>query len=879
MPLTGGAKLGPYEIKSALAKGGMGEVYSAIDTRLDRVVAIKVLTGDLTENQEAKRRFEREARAISALSHPNICALYDVGHQDGIDYLVMEFLEGETLANRLTRGPLTTAHVLKYGIEICEGLERAHHSGIVHRDLKPGNIMLTKSAAKLMDFGLAKTFVKDPASSVTLPLSALVGNHPVTTQGTVIGTFHYLSPEQAEGKGADARSDIFSYGAVLYEMATGRRAFEGQTAASVIAAVLNRDPPHVSTVQPQSPVALDRVVQVCLAKDPDERFQSVHDVKLQLKWISESGPEACLHGAVALKRRNREMLAWALAAGFAVLGATFGLWTYRHQAPVGADAVLASIPPPPDTHFLGAGPSEGPAVVSPDGSKLAFTAVDHNGQIQTWTRSLQANDPKPVPGAEDGMRPFWSPDSRSLGFFAGGSLKTVDLTTGNVMTLAVGVGPGAWSPGGVILFRPNRQSEYFRISASGNDAVSLGKMGPNDFYQVGPAFLPDGEHFLIVIGEKKTEHQRVELRSLQSSASKLVLEDASFPTYSDGFLLFLRNARVMVQQFDPNSGKVSGTAAPIAHAITYSIGGHSVLAFQYTPTQGRLEWFDLQGNPAGVIGEAADYEAPRISPDGKRVSVGVYGSAFDLWSIPATGGVPTRMTFGPGYKTPGVWSPDARYVAYCKYESAGKISLVRKPSDGTGAEETLLTFGPDIALVLPQDWSPDGHYISYHTRISAPEFRQTLWILPLLGNRRPFKVTSLQARLTGGNFSPDGHWLAYSSDETGQHELYVVPFPGSGEKFQISHGGGWGARWDKKGELFYQSTGNQLMKADLILGAQSPQVKSLGRLFGLNLAYYSTFQMFDVPLNGHRILVLTPARPESAYINLLINWRALLSKK
>ena len=434
MALTSGTRLGPYEVESPLGAGGMGEVYRALDTRLNRTVAIKILPAHLSDNSDAQQRFEREARAISSLNHPNICTLYDVGHQSGTDYLVMEYLEGETLADRLRKGPLRLDQLLKYGIEICEGLEQAHRTGVVHRDLKPSNVMLTKAGAKLMDFGLAKAVepALPPASSLTMTVSTPAGSHPLTAQGSIVGTFQYMSPEQVEGKEADGRSDIFALGAVLYEMATGKRAFEGKTTASVIAAVLERDPPPVSSVQPMSPPPLDRIVKTCIAKDPEERFQNVHDVKLQLKWIAEGGSQAGVPAPVASRRKNREKLAWSLMCGFAILAAVVALWTYLHPRPAGAGPVLAFIPPPPDTRFLAFGFGSGPAVVSPDETRLAFTAIDHDGSIKLWTRSLKASDATAIPGTDGAASPFWSPDGRSLGFFAGGKLKTVELNGGNV---------------------------------------------------------------------------------------------------------------------------------------------------------------------------------------------------------------------------------------------------------------------------------------------------------------------------------------------------------------------------------------------------------------------------------------------------------------
>src|SRR5579864_245110 len=522
MALAPGARLGPYEIQSPLGAGGMGEVYRAKDTRLDRTVAVKILPSHLSDNPEARQRFEREARTISSLNHPNICTLHDVGHQEGTDFLVMEYLEGETLGARLTKGPLSPEQVLKYGIEICEGLERAHKSGVIHRDLKPGNIMLTKSGAKLMDFGLAKATPahEPPVSSLTMTISGPSADQPLTVQGTVVGTFQYMSPEQVEGKEADARSDIFALGAVLYEMATGKRAFEGKTTASVIAAVLERDPPPVSTVRPMAPPALDRVVKTCLAKDPDERFQNVHDVKLQLKWIAESGSPAGAPVSTAARRTNREKLAWSLVCAFVMLAVIFALWTYLRPRSAGPGPILAFVPPPTDTRLLAFGFGSGPAVVSPDETKLAFSAIDQNGAIKLWTRSLRASDATAVPGTDGAAAPFWSPDSRSLGFFAGGKLKTVELNGGNLQVLADSSArsTSAWAPDGTILFKPASNSPLFRISAAGGKAVQFAVLGANDYSDYNPAILPDGNHVLVIVVDKK-QRRRVELRSLTDRKS------------------------------------------------------------------------------------------------------------------------------------------------------------------------------------------------------------------------------------------------------------------------------------------------------------------------------------------------------------------------
>jgi len=881
MSLSAGAMLGPYEIQSPLGSGGMGEVYRARDIRLDRFVAIKILTEHLSENREAKLRFDREARAISSLNHPNICTLHDVGHQNGTDYLVMEYLEGETLASRLKKGPLPIDLVLKYGIEICKGLEKAHKSGVIHRDLKPGNIMLTKSGTKLMDFGLAKSNVfavsAPVASATTISMSA---DGPLTGEGTIMGTVQYMSPEQVEGKEAGQASDIFALGTVLYEMATGKHAFEGKTRASVIAAVLEKNPPPVSTLRAMSPQALDRVVKTCLAKNPDERFQSVHDVKLQLQWVAEGGLPTSV--PVGARRKNREKVAWSLASGFAILAASFALWTYFHPASSGAGAVLAFVPPPTDTRFLAFGFGSGPAVISPDETKLAFAAIDQNGAIKLWTRSLKASDATAIPGTDVVASPFWSPDGRSLGFFAGGKLKTVELGGGNLQILAdsSSPGPAAWAPDGTILFKPTLSSPLFRVPAAGGKVVPFAVLGANDYSDESPAILPDGNHILLVVIDNRRQ-KHIEIKSLTSSETKLVLDDADQPAYSNGFLLFRRKEKIFAQLLDPGSGKLSGVATPLTDADWYSVAGPSVLAFQSISRETRLQWFDLYGNSVGTLRQIAFHLSPKISPDGKQILF-LAGDpqnpdATDLWSLPAAGGVSRRVTFETGRRAWSVWSPDGKYIAYSAAASDGRISIVRKPSDGSGAEETLLTLGPEITIASVVDWSPDGRYLSY-SALNANQGRMATWILPLFGDRKPFEPAPVNGgNQYDGNFSPDGHWFAYFSNETGQPEVYVVPFPGPGGKYQISRGGGWIVRWDKKGELFFLSIGNQLMKAELNLGAQSLQVKSLRPLFQVNLAE-TPAPMFDVTADGQRVLAVTPARAESSSASLLLNWPALLHK-
>ncbi|HTT23312.1 MAG TPA: protein kinase [Candidatus Sulfotelmatobacter sp.] len=530
MTLMSGTKLGPYEILTPLGAGGMGEVYRARDTRLDRIVAIKILPSHLSDNPEAQQRLEREARAISSLNHPNVCTLFDVGHQNGIDFLVMEFLDGETLGDRLSKGALPHEKLLKYSEEICAGLERAHKSGVVHRDLKPSNIMLTKTGVKLMDFGLAKSTSAPELHppSVTASLKAHGPDQPLTAEGALVGTFQYMSPEQVEGKEADARSDIFALGAVLYEMATGKRAFEGKTTASVIAAVMTSEPQPVSTIQPLSPPALDRVIRTCLAKDPDERYQNVHDVKLQLKWIAESGSQAGAPSALSLRRKSREHLAWGLAIASAVpLLLTF--IHFRNSAPE-AHAMRFIVPPPDNASYVVLA-TYGSPQLSPDGRNIAFVASS-GGVAQLRIRPLASFNSYVLPGTDGADGVFWSPDGRNLGFFAQGKLKKVAVTGGPVVTVSdVGEARGgSWNRQDVIIFG-KFPGEVYRVSASGGEPQQVTRldMSHHETTQRWPYFLPDGNHFLYLAGASgsASDENVIKISSLDGKTDHVLFHASS----------------------------------------------------------------------------------------------------------------------------------------------------------------------------------------------------------------------------------------------------------------------------------------------------------------------------------------------------------------
>jgi eukaryotic-like serine/threonine-protein kinase len=823
MVLSTGTKLGAYEIESPLGAGGMGEVYRARDTRLDRTVAIKVLPGHLSESPEAKERFEREARSISALSHPHICTLYDIGHQNGVDYLVMEFLEGETLAERLKKGALPLRKTLNIGVDVCDALELAHTHGIVHRDLKPGNIMLTATGAKLMDFGLAKAVgvpSKAAAGAGAAPPSftaaTAVGSSPIsplTTAGTVIGTVQYMSPEQIEGKEVDARSDIFSLGSVLYEMASGKRAFDGKSQISLASAILEKDPEPISAIKPMIPAAFEHAVTTCLQKEPDQRYQTAHDLKLHLQWIATSSSSTAIAAMPRRAARKHERLWWALAFVIALgLGITIGALINRAGPP--APMMRTVINPPDGTTLNLTGDSAGPPVLSPDGSMLAFTAAKSDGSTAIWVRPIDSLEARLLPGSENATFPFWSPDSRSLGFFADGKLKTVDLN-GSVQVVAdapFGRG-GAWGADGVILFSPDTQAPLVRVNAGGGTPVAVTKIDTTQHTSHRwPFFLPDGKHFLyLAINHDPASWGKDMLfyASVDGRENRPLFHTQANAIYAGGLLLFARNDQLMAQRFDPASGKLSGEAAVVAkgimndlttwHMDASAFGDGLLVLGNGGSGDWQLVWVDRNGKEVSTIADKlTNLQAAVISPQGDRIAMEIDTGQDDIWVLDLARGVRTRLTFGPTANANPVWSPDGKWIAFVS-DRNGHAELRRKAADGSGPEELLLS---DEQILVPTDWSRDGKYLIYSR---GPVGGSDIWALPLEGDRKPFLLVSHVANssVLFGQLSPDGRWLTYTSTESGAPEVYVAAFRGQG-KWQISAGGGQNSSWSSDGkELYY----------------------------------------------------------------------------
>ncbi len=709
----------------------MGEVYRARDTRLDRTVAVKVLPSGVTSSPEQRQRFEREAKTISQLSHPHICALYDVGREGETEYLVMEYLEGETLADRLAKGPPPLEQTLKYGIEIADALDKAHRQGIVHRDLKPGNVMLTKSGVKLLDFGLAKATA--PASDAFALSSLPTREKELTAEGTILGTVQYMAPEQLEGKPADARTDIFALGAVLYEMTTGKKAFSGATQASLISTILRDDPQPVSQVQPMSPPAFDRVVKTCLAKDPEERWQNAGDVAKELKWIAE-GSASAISPIVAGGRKHREMLAWAIAVLAVVLGAFAVFLSRRSQAP--EELTRFTILPPSGQSFFGV------VKLSPDARRILFLLRDEGGRNSLAVRSLDSLEMRRLPGTEDARGGVWSPDGREIAFFSEGRLKRIGADGGPVQTICESGGgfSGAWSRQGTILFDKEFGTPIVAVPATGGtpQAVTALDQSRGELTHDHPAFLPDGRHFVFVAPNIDPEKTSVMLASLDSKDARRLFHADSNAVFADpGYLLFARDNAVFAWRLDPRSLTLVGDPAPAFEQVRFgsednflglSAAGTRVAYLSWIGRR-RLVWVDRKGRELGTLGGIAEYADVRISPDGRKVAVALrdpsHGRNLDVWVLDAARGTGSRITAERTDEFDPAWFPDGERLVYVS-SHAGFFDLYERPASG-GAEKILVRSKQDKLLPTV---SPDGR----HLLMDVPEAGNfTRVLVPLFG--------------------------------------------------------------------------------------------------------------------------------------------------
>jgi serine/threonine protein kinase/Tol biopolymer transport system component len=880
--LASGTRLGAYEVVSLLGVGGMGEVYKARDTRLDRTVAIKVLPDTLAADPQFRERFEREARAISHLDHAHICTLYDVGQYGGTSYLVLQFLEGETLQTRLEQGALPLEQALQYAIQIADALDKAHRAGIVHRDLKPGNIMLTGRGAVLLDFGLAKAAA--PAG-VVANLSMLPTTPPNgTAQGTILGTFQYMAPEQLEGREADARTDIFAFGAVVYEMLTGKKAFEGKSQASLISAIMSSAPPAVSVLNPVTPAALDRIVQTCLAKQPEHRWQAIADVRLQLVGIADG---SLTDRTVTLAHRSsRDRWTKTLLATVCIVLAimvSILMAIVLRGSPTGASetqfTIATSAPP---------GAPDNSLAISPDGRAVAFVAATATGTDALFVRPMGSTVPQLLAGTEGAGNPFWSPDGRSVAFSAGEMLKKIDVTGGPPQTICPMPGrnrAGTWNRDGVIVFASNRI--LYRVSAEGGQPTPLLKLDPSrqEVYLTAPSFLPDGQHFLYTAWSGQPVNRAEYVGTLNSAATTRLFPTTSKVLYAEpGYLLYERESAVFAQPFDGRRLTLTGEATRLADHVqhltagphaAFSVSQTGVLVYR-TESIGRqqLMWFDRTGKNLGPVGEPGTYGGFALSPDGKAVAVTrTVANNADIWIVDLGRNVTTRLTSDAATDDNPVWSPDGRQIAF-NSNRKGVFQIFTRKATGLGDDVPVLESHENMRV---SDWSRDEKYLVYGSYASAGAIN----VLPLLGERKPLPIMHSQFNARRGRFSFDGRWLAYESDESGQWQVYAISFPAADEKRQISTNGGTAPEWRSDGrELYYVAPDGKLMAVDInegvTLSSGVPRA-----LFDTSLRTSQSFlgaSGFAVTPDGRRFLVRTSLVEGREPITVVLNWQALLRR-
>jgi len=838
--LDPGYRLGPYEVVSALGAGGMGEVYKARDTRLDRTVAVKVLPSELAGDADSLARFEREAHVVAALDHPHICGIYDVGSVDGTHYLVMPHLEGETVASRLERGPLPLDQALKIAVEISDALDKAHRQGVIHRDLKPANIMLTRTGSKLLDFGVAKLRPRSAPTS-TSTMAQTVTAAPKTAHGTILGTVQYMAPEQLEGREADARSDIWALGAVLYEMTTGVRPFAGDTPASVIGAILRDTPAAISTRRPLSPRALDTLIDHCLAKDPDERWQSIGDVRKALDSIAANETRE----VDARTRRSgvwRERGVWIATTTVLLIALAIIALRSRPGAPP-TEITRLSVDLPASTIFapqMDATVSIPQFAISADGRSVVFAAGVAATKPTLWLRQFDDVEARSMAGTEDAQAPFWSPDGRWIAFFdPPGNLKRVAVSGGTVQTVArdiIDPRGASWGTDDTILFGTG-SGEIYGVAAAGGTPRPVTRLdsSKNEGSHRWPEFLPDGRHFLFTARSGLADHRNVYVGTLDGETRHLVLHlDSDAHYVASGYLLFLDGDTLLAQPFDSGRLVVSGQPTPIAARVGRSSRGHAAFSVSRTGTiayasatlrTGRLTWFDRHGIAVSSVGPDGeqDYADFRLSRDETRLAVSLVDpklSAPDIWLFDLARGGASRLTFGPALNAAAVWSPQGDRIIF-RTNRTGLLELYQKSAVAGGNDEPLIPedvarrLGIGQSSLLPTDWSSDGQHVVF-----AAGGPTDIWLLTMTDPTKPVRVVQSPGDQMHANFSPDGGFVAYSSNESGRFDVYVQSLRPPARRWPISVNGGYEPRWRADGgELYYLTDDQTLMAVPVTAGA------------------------------------------------------------
>ena len=886
---------GPYEIESLLGSGGMGDVYRARDIRLGRTVAVKVLRPDLSRNRERRAQFATEARSVSALTHPHIRTVFDIGSEGGLDFLVLEYLEGETLDRILARRPLSVSRALTYAFQIADALDAAHRHGIVHGDVKPANIMITTSGVKLLDFGLAKLAEPqhDPADSTATDHAAIPGTTP------------YLAPERLEGRMGDPRSDVFALGVVVYEMIAGRRPFEGSTRARIIASILEHEPVPLTSAHEAVSPALQHLVLRCLAKDPDQRWQNAKDLAAELEWIASDS------GTVRGKSRayiRKGTIAWAAAGVVAVAGTLLGAYAWSARP--------AAVTSHPSIRFIAEAPmgsamavSPGGFSVSPDGRHLVFIASAGTGTRQLWLRSLDSFDTRPLPGTDDAWNPFWAADSQSVAFTAGAQLRRIDLRTNRVQAIAEVPSSvnGAWSPDGTILLSANTGlTRLMKISSAGGAPVDITlPESMRGAIVSGPDFLPDGRHFIYHARTGVPDTTGIYVASLDRTAHQFIAASDSQADYADpGFLIYLRGGSMLAQPFDPIRLAVTGPAKTIPEAVSFvpgldrggfSISRGSVLAYRGRVESSELLWRDRVGRQIGSLGTGT-YINPALSPDGTRVAItrgDATAGTSDIWIIDTNGGM-RQLTSGPVVENFPVWSPDGKRIAFAA-ERSGVMHLFEKDvnAGAADADDPLVTTQP---TKMPYDWSRDGRFLLYSSFDGRGMLGARFWAIPVgPGHELGGAVESDPSELTSSSpgkeegqaqISPDGRWMAYVSDVSGSPQVFVRPFPHGAGRWLISTSGGFEPKWRADGrELFYLASDQMLMAVDVDSGATFSagqphplfRTNLMGAYLGSPFPNGRVRNEYAVTPDGQRFLINQPVGGISAYaIRIVTDWQALL---
>jgi eukaryotic-like serine/threonine-protein kinase len=888
MTIPANTRLGRYEIRSKLGAGGMGEVYRARDTELGRDVAVKVLPVIFSSDASRLHRFQQEACSASALNHPNILVVHDIGTHDGSPYIVSELLEGETLRHRIAGTPLGQRRAVEYALQIVNGLAAAHEKGIIHRDLKPDNIFITNDGrVKILDFGLAKLTQVDGDQ----PQTEIPTRRVDTDPGVVMGTVGYMSPEQLKGRAVDQRSDIFSFGAVLYEMLSGRRAFHRESAAETMSAILREDPPELSDTTKAISPALERIVSHALEKSPEARFHSARDLAFALEALSGSGASAAqtvtLPTVATGRTISKERLVLITVALLSLLATIAFAFLYFRRAPADERILKLSIVPPEKVTLPG---SVTALALSPDGRHLAFVATSE-GQTSLWVRSLDSLSQQSLPGTEGILQAsslFWSPDSRFIGFFTTSKLEKVEASGSAPQVICDVPGPvrgGTWNRDGVIVFGLT-DGPLYRVSAAGGETTPLTTLDQSKFENSHrwPFFLPDSRHFLYLVRNNQTEGGGIYVGSLDSKdAKRLLLTNTNAIYAPPGFLLFLRNDALTAQRFNPDTLELSGEPLPIVDQVqfnpalgrgSFSTSGNGVLAFR---SGGGLRshpvWFDRTGKEIGLLGARGIYLNLSLSPDERRFAVDVADTQTgrnDIWLFDLSRGVPSRFTTDPAGDSFPVWSPDGNEIVFSSSRE-GVFNLYAKKASGVGNEEILLR---SEETKIPNDWSPDGRFIVYESR--NPKTKLDLWLLPTSGDRKPVPFLQTEFNEQQAQFSPEGKWIAYTSDVSGRPEVYVQTFPASTGPLRVSTGGGVQPKWRRDGhELFYIAPDRKLMVVEVKLGATF-EAKAPQPLFSTRVLTFTEFPShYAVTRDGQRFLISSQVDEAGLNtISVFVNWAA-----